>query len=116
MNTSTLNKNIEMLNRLEKIIGNNNYEKVVDQFAGKALYFPRKDKIARKYEQIRREYTGGAGFRDLADRYQYTETHIRRILRGQGKKEPAHEGFFPRLGRAVAKCLKKTGHSVDNGV
>jgi Mor family transcriptional regulator len=116
MNPVTSNQNRKTLECLEKLIGTENYEKVIDQFAGKALYFPRRNKIVQKYEQIRREYAGGADFRSLADKYRYTERHIREIVRGQVKEEPAHKGFFSRLGRAVAKSLKKAGHSADNRV
>jgi Mor family transcriptional regulator len=104
------------LKELESLLGYELFFEVVERFAGKQLYFPRRFAMEKKHEAIRRGYAGGVGFRELADKYQYTETHIRRILRGQEKKEPAHEGFFSRLGRAVAQRLKKTGHSADNCV
>jgi Mor family transcriptional regulator len=109
MNPVTLNENRKMLECLEKYIGADNYNKIIEQFAGKVLYFPKMNRIAQKHEQIRQEYAGGAGFHDLADKYRYTERHIREIVRGQGKEEPAHEGFFSRLGRIIVRNLKKVG-------
>jgi Mor family transcriptional regulator len=104
------------LRELESLLGYELFFEVVERFAGKQLYFPKRLVMEKKHEAIRREYAGGADFRDLADKYRYTETHIRRIVRGQEKEEPAYEGFFSRLVRAVAKRLKKIGHSADNGV
>jgi Mor family transcriptional regulator len=116
MNAVTSNKNIEMLEYLEELIGTDNYKKVIDQFAGKVLYFPKRNEIAQKHEQIRREYAEGTGLRDLADKYRYTERHIREIVRGQEKQIPAHEGFLSRLGKVLVKRLKKIGYLGDNGV
>jgi hypothetical protein len=114
MNTISLNKNFKMLECLEKLIGADGYKRVVDQFAGKVLYFPKRNEIVQKHEQIRQEYAGGTGFRDLADKYRYTERHIREIVRGQVKQEPAHGGFFPGLGKAIANIIKRAKRSADN--
>jgi Mor family transcriptional regulator len=114
MNPVTSNQNRKMLEYLEKIIGADDYKKVIAQFGGKVLYFPKRYELAQKHEQIRQEYAGGAGFHDLADKYLYTEKHIREIVRGRVKQEPAHNGFFSGLGKAITKIINRTGHSADN--
>jgi Mor family transcriptional regulator len=116
VNAVASNKNLKMLECLEKLIGADNYKRVIDQFAGKALYFPKRSEITQKHEQIRQEYAGGTGFRDLANKYRYTERHVREIVRGQEKQEPVHKGFFSGLGKTIAKIIKQAGHSTDNGV
>jgi Mor family transcriptional regulator len=103
-----------MLEYLEKHIGADNYKKIIDQFAGKVLYFPKMNKIAQRHERIRQEYAGGAGFRDLADKYRYTERHIREIVRKQGEEEPHHNSFFSKMGKIIARIIKRAGHFADN--
>jgi Mor family transcriptional regulator len=114
MTPVTSNQNRKMLEYLEKHIGADMYKKIIDQFAGKVLYFPKTNKIAQKHKQIRQEYAEGAGFHALADKYRYTERHIREIVRGRVKQEPAHNGFFSGLGKAITKIINRTGHSADN--
>jgi predicted transcriptional regulator len=108
MNNAALNKNLKMLERLEELIGADNYKKVIAQFAGKVLYFPKKNRIAERHEQIRQEYAGGAEFCELAVKHRYTERHVREIVRGQVKQEPARERFFSRIGKAIAKIIKRS--------
>jgi Mor family transcriptional regulator len=116
MNAVTSNQNRKMLEYLEKHIGADTYKKIIAQFEGKVLYFPKTNKIAQKHEQIRQEYAGGAGFRDLADKYRYTDRHIREIVRGQGKEEPYHNGFFSKMGKSIVRIIKKARHFADNCV
>ncbi|MDR2618111.1 MAG: hypothetical protein LBC62_04490, partial [Treponema sp.] len=82
------------LKELESLLGYKLFFEVAERFAGKQLYFPKRLVMEKKHDVIRRENAGGAGIRDLADAYEYTETYIRRIIRGQRKGKPAHEGFF----------------------
>ncbi|MDR0877241.1 MAG: hypothetical protein LBN21_04250 [Treponema sp.] len=72
---------------LEGILGTDGANRLVDYYAGSSLYIPRGIQTGRKRRQIREEFKKGAGYRELAKKYGYTERHIRKITRRmpQGK-------------------------------
>lgn len=65
---------------LENILGTEAANRFVDFYSGSNLYVPRNIKIKRKHRKIRKEFRDGAGYRELARRYGYSEQHIRNIL------------------------------------
>jgi hypothetical protein len=77
------------MEKLEELIGAEQARKVAAAFAGSALYFPRSVLIEGKHRDIRREAGNGAGYRDLAEKYGYTERRIRQIVREPAHQEPA---------------------------
>jgi Mor family transcriptional regulator len=91
------------LEKLEAIVGLENFFKLAEHFEGKSLYFPRKILMEKKREAIREEYRRGARFGELASKYGYTEQHIRRIVK-EPQKMPGDEPAG-RLARLINRVL-----------
>jgi Mor family transcriptional regulator len=58
---------------------------LVNAYAGSNLYIPKKIIIKRRHEKIRDEFIRGAGYRELALRYGYSEQYIREITKERTK-------------------------------
>jgi Mor family transcriptional regulator len=99
------NQNLKDLKKLEKFIGSENYSKVAQYFAGRALYFPRTIFIAKKHQDIRKEFEDGASYRELARRYGFTEQHIRNITKERENERQENGGLFPYINRFFNKLL-----------
>lgn len=69
-----------VLEELENVLGAEGADHFVDYYAGSNLYVPKNIIATRKHRKIREEFKNGAGYRELARRYGYTEQHIRRIV------------------------------------
>jgi Mor family transcriptional regulator len=70
---------------LVDIVGKEAANRLVDFYSGSSIYIPKNIIIEQKHRKIREEFRRGAVYRELAIRYEYTETHIRNIVHG-GKK------------------------------
>jgi hypothetical protein len=69
----------ETLEQLELLIGKENARKVVDFFEGMNIYFPKSIGLNELHEQIYAELRQGATYRQVAAKYGYTKSHIRKI-------------------------------------
>jgi Mor family transcriptional regulator len=65
---------------LQGNIGTEAADCLVDTYAGSNLYIPKGVGIRRKHKEIREEFKQGAGYKELARRYGYTEMWIRQIV------------------------------------
>jgi Mor family transcriptional regulator len=108
--TNVENKND--LEKLEAILGPENFFKLAEHFAGKQLYFPKQILREKKREAIRREYRQGVRFGELVNRYGYTERHIRRIVKVP-QKMPGDEpdGRLARFINKVLAIFKRQGRT-----
>jgi len=112
-------ENEKMLAELETVLGQACFAKVAQRFAGKFIYFPKRPGIKEKHCTIRKEFSEGATYFELASKYGYTERNIRIIVNGRspkkktdtkpnmadlgvGKQKP---GLFPRLGQMFNNAL-----------
>ena len=84
----------ESYQQVAEIIGIENALKLADYLGGLYFYYPQLDSLlrAKRDERIQKEFTG-ANHRDLARKYNLTESWIRTIV----QRKLAHEqtGLFP---------------------
>jgi Mor family transcriptional regulator len=69
----------ETLEQLEFLIGKENAEKVFNFFKGLNIYFPKSIGLRDLHNKIFAELQGGAAYRDVARKYGYTKSYIRKI-------------------------------------
>jgi Mor family transcriptional regulator len=69
----------ETLEQLEYLIGKENAEKVVKFFEGMNIYFPKSIGLNNLHNKIFAELQGGADYREVARKYGYSKSYIRRI-------------------------------------
>nr|DAO15611.1 MAG TPA: Mor transcription activator family [Caudoviricetes sp.] len=69
----------ETLEQLELLIGKDNARKVFEFFEGSSFYFPKRIGLAEQHRQIFAELRAGATYADLAEKYRYTKSYIRKI-------------------------------------
>jgi Mor family transcriptional regulator len=74
-----LEKN-DVFEELENILGAEAANRFVDFYSGTSLYTPKAIVLERKYRKIREEFRNGAGYRELAQRYGYSERYVRTII------------------------------------
>lgn len=77
-------KNEQMLNKLKDTVGEETFCRVLDVLHGETVYFPNVtdgffDRKQRNRE-IRKAFYGGAALPELAEQYNLTEGHIRKII------------------------------------
>lgn len=67
--------------QVARLIGLDNFKKLMEVYGGVYLYIPKADKLERieRNEQIRAEFNG-YNFRELARKYDLTEVSIRSIV------------------------------------
>lgn len=65
---------------LETLVGTEAADRIADFYSGANLYIPKHVINGRKYQKIREEFRGGAGYRELAIKYGYSVQHIRNIV------------------------------------
>jgi Mor family transcriptional regulator len=73
------NEDFEMV---QELIGVDEAHKLMKAFGGSVIYIP-KPKLgstSELHQSIKQEFRNGANYRDLAIKYGYTQTHIRRIV------------------------------------
>jgi Mor family transcriptional regulator len=75
----------EVLEELKEVIGIEAADRFVDHYSGTNLYTPKGIGLKRKYRKIREEFRDGAGYKDLARRYGYSEQHIRNVIHRRKK-------------------------------
>jgi Mor family transcriptional regulator len=75
-----MNGGNEDFDLLRELIGNERASKVAEALGGSTIYIPRNDIIAARYRSIKQEFCSGASYRELAVKYGYTKSHIRKIV------------------------------------
>jgi hypothetical protein len=68
----------ETLEQLELLIGKENAKKVVNFFEGLNIYFPKSIGISELHNRIYEDLRNGASYREVAAKYGYTKSHIRK--------------------------------------
>jgi Mor family transcriptional regulator len=74
-----LEKN-DVFEELQNIIGEAAAKRFIEHYSGSNLYIPRGIVIEQQNQKIREEFKNGASYRELALKYEFTETHIRNII------------------------------------
>lgn len=69
----------ETLEQLELLIGKDNARKVFEFFEGSSFYFPKRIGLTEQHRQIYAELRSGFTYADLARKYGYTKSYIRKI-------------------------------------
>jgi uncharacterized protein YdbL (DUF1318 family) len=69
----------ETLEQIELLIGRENARKVVEFFEGMNIYFPKRIGLNELHEQIYSELRRGATYQQMAQKYGYTKSYIRKI-------------------------------------
>jgi hypothetical protein len=69
----------DTLEQLEFLIGKENAAKVVKFFEGMNIYFPKSIGLNDLHNQIYAELRGGANYFEVAQKYGYTKSYIRKI-------------------------------------
>jgi Mor family transcriptional regulator len=69
-----------LFDELEDVLGVEQARHLVNNYAGSTLYIPKRPLLIQKHESIRKEFSEGAGYRELARRYGYSERNIRYIV------------------------------------
>jgi Mor family transcriptional regulator len=70
----------DVFEELEELLGTEAANRFVDFYSGSSLYVPKHIINERKYQKIREEFRNGAGYRELALRYGYSERYVRTII------------------------------------
>jgi Mor family transcriptional regulator len=81
----------ETYKELEELIGTEAANRLVDHYSGSSIYIPQRIVIMRQHQEIRKEFKNGASYRELALRYDYTETHVRRIVHKKKAKDSSNK-------------------------
>ena len=76
----------DVFEELENILGAEAASRFVDCYSGSNLYVPKHIINKRKYRKIREEFRNGAGYRELAQRYGYSERYVRTIIHRKERK------------------------------
>jgi DNA-binding CsgD family transcriptional regulator len=69
----------ETLEQLKMLIGKENTLKVYNLFAGENIYFPKRIGLAESHNQIFAELREGKSYGELARKYGYSKSYIRKI-------------------------------------
>jgi hypothetical protein len=77
----------EVFDEIKDLIGEEPANLIVGYFAGSNIYVPKSVVTQERYRCIRKEFKSGATYLELATKYGYTETHIRRIVHRRGKNK-----------------------------
>ena len=73
--------------QLKMLLGEELAWRVAEQFAGSPVYIPKSVLTRERHEAIRREFRAGADYRSLAEKYGYTTSYIRALVK-PSKKQP----------------------------
>lgn len=70
-----------------KIIGEDSFEQMLQLFSGQQIYFPNYESFQRqkRNDTIKNQFTGD-NFQELAEKYQLSDSQIRRIVNPKTKK------------------------------
>lgn len=103
----TLNKQVVLLSNLcyypfmdsinaeyeaiETLIGKDNALKLLEMFQGSCVYFPKKVLIERKHQDLLNDFKRGLSYRQLAQKYGYSEPHVRFICNYKPNTSIVHQ-------------------------
>jgi Mor family transcriptional regulator len=65
---------------LKKLIGKEELYKVIEILGGSTIYIPKRDSIGAHHNSIKQEFRNGASYHELAIKYGYTKSYIRKIV------------------------------------
>jgi hypothetical protein len=82
----------ETLEQLELLIGKENARKVVTFFEGANIYFPKSIGLQEQHNQIFAELRSGSTYQDVAQKYGYTKSYIRKIEHKKYDERKARRG------------------------
>jgi hypothetical protein len=74
-----MDENSEVFEQLELLIGKDNARKVFEFFEGENIYFPKSISLAELHSQIYTDLRNGEGYGDVARKYHYSKSYIRKI-------------------------------------
>ena len=66
---------------LRDLAGEEVFAAIVKEFGGQAIYIARRQRRDDIYDKICAEHQAGARYRDLARKYNFSETYVRRLCR-----------------------------------
>ena len=69
----------ESLRPLFDIVGTEKAMEVIRAYQGSNVYFSKNVLRAFNHERLIEEYHAGSSYRELADKYGYSESHVRRV-------------------------------------
>ena len=65
---------------IQELIGTEYAHKLVKAFGGSTVYIPKNDIITEHHQSIKQEFCNGASYRELAVKYGYAKSYIRKIV------------------------------------
>lgn len=65
---------------IQELIGKEEAHKLMEAFGGSSVYIPKPDLSIERHQSIKQEFCNGASYRELAVKYGYAVSHIRRII------------------------------------
>ena len=68
--------------RTVELIGEEAADRLLREFPGSYLYFPKLLLTYRVYADMYRDWENGASYREIARRYGYSESHARHTIQG----------------------------------
>lgn len=70
----------EQMEQIVELVGEDATLRLCRVFAGETVYFPKTVLVHLEHEEIRKEYSGGASYRELSIKYGRTTRQIRDII------------------------------------
>ena len=76
------NHNAELLQMLQKLVGNDTYSNIVLLLGGNNLYIPSREEANRiaRNKAIKEKFYGGASYEEIAAEFNLSASHIRAII------------------------------------
>jgi hypothetical protein len=98
----------ETLEELELLIGKDNARKVFELFEGENIYFPKRIGLAELHNQIFIDLRNGAGYGEVARKYHYSKSYIRKIeqKKAEQRRQMRKAGIKPPEIQAAARPMK----------
>ena len=70
-----------------EVIGEEKALKLAEVFQGSSIYFPKIIFTNKKHESLIADYKAGLSYRQLSQKYEYTENHVRYICHKKRESE-----------------------------
>jgi hypothetical protein len=77
----------ETFEQLEALVGRENAEKVFRFFEGASVYFPKSFGLGERHERMFAELMSGKTYREVALKYGYTKSYVRKIENKKRKEK-----------------------------